>query len=114
MEGERVPDAGNLSGRDGVEERARSTPPEPRDSTADDADVFADETNLWPARTAARFLTHQARRYSERSTLQLCHFVCVAVGNSSICVIIRPYRMHRMDAAYCSTCRTFRCLCVCL
>ena len=31
----------------------------------------------------------------------------------NIC-IIRPRRMHRIDAAYCYRCRTFRGLCVCV
>jgi len=45
-----------------------STPPRPADSVAgDDADDFADETNSWPARTAARFLCDQVRRNSARS-----------------------------------------------
>ena len=57
--------AAAVTGGRGDGARSRSTPPGPAD---DDADVFADETNSWPARTAARFLTNEARRYSERST----------------------------------------------
>ena len=45
------------------------------DADSDDTAVFADrqeqEANSWPARTAARFLSDQARRHSERSTFKL-------------------------------------------